>query len=437
MRIATGTLRHKVRDGIHGFVAFDNVEKALIDSGPFQRLRDIHQLAMCYQVYPGARHTRFEHSIGVMAVADRIFGRIFLEDRVPDPVRQRIPEELLPKSLDYWRGVVRVAALLHDVGHLPFSHAAEDELLPAGWNHERLTVEILRSTEIASILQDPRPRIDPKDVVDLAWDVRKRAKVEPDFKLSPWKFLLSEIITGNTFGADRIDYLLRDSWHAGVGYGRFDPDRLIDGLRVVIDDTTDEVALGLDIGGIYSAEALLLARYFMFTQVYFHDVRRAYDLHLKDFLKDWLPDGRLPSDWSEIQKHSDSRIIAELRAVYLDPSHDLYRHAARLVGREHFRTIYKLVPGHRKREPEILARLYEAAVDKFDAERVRLDVYGPKGEANDFPVVTESGDIVRSQQVSEVIANLPPVEFGLIFVEATEKTNAKKWMDDRVHQLLG
>src|SRR4051794_11597962 len=88
------------------------------------------------------------------------------------------------------------------------------------------------------------------------WDVRKRAKVDPKFALSPWKTLLNEVITSNTFGADRIDYLLRDSWHAGVAYGRFDHQRLIDGLRTAIDPATEEITLGLDIGAIHSAEAL-------------------------------------------------------------------------------------------------------------------------------------------------------------------------------------
>ena len=116
--------------------------------------------------------------------------------------------------------------------------------------------------------------------------------MQPNFALSPWKTLLNEIITGNTFGADRIDYLLRDSFHAGVAYGRFDHERLIAGLRATIDPTNDEITIGLDIGAIHAAEALLVARYFMYTQVYFHDVRRAYDLQLKDFLKGMLEGGR-------------------------------------------------------------------------------------------------------------------------------------------------
>src|SRR5690242_13255610 len=177
-------VQHEVRDVIHGFVRFNNLEKRLIDSAPFQRLRGIHQLAMCYQVYPGATHKRFEHSLGAMEVADRIFRAVF-DVAVPDAVRERIADELEPRRKENWRQVVRVAALLHDIGHLPFSHAAERALLPEGWNHERITAEMIRGSEIADILR--RDSIDPDDVVDLSWDVKERLAVEPRVDLSPWK----------------------------------------------------------------------------------------------------------------------------------------------------------------------------------------------------------------------------------------------------------
>ena len=101
-------------------------------------------------------------------------------------------------------------------------------------------------------------------------------------RVSDWEAILSEIIVGDVFGADRIDYLLRDSYHAGVSYGRFDHYRLIDTLRILPISETDsqEPALGTERGGLESAEALLWARYFMYTQLYFHPTRRIYDSHL-------------------------------------------------------------------------------------------------------------------------------------------------------------
>jgi uncharacterized protein len=326
-----------------------------------------------------------------------------------------------------------VAALLHDLGHLPFSHAAERELLPAGWNHERITAEMIRNSEIADILR--RDSIHPEDVVDLCWDVRKRPAADREAPLSPWKTLLNEIITGNTFGADRIDYLLRDSWHVGVTYGRFDTDRLIGGLRAVIDPANQEIAVGLDVGSIHSAEALLLARYFMYTQVYFHDVRRAYDLHLKDFLQVWLDDGKFPADWSQLIGYSDHEVIAAIRKSATDPSDRLHGLASRLISREHFRTVFELLNSHKRQRPDIFKEILDFSRKTFGDDQVRWDEYGPKSESNEFPVLIDD-DTVTSSEVSEVIKRLPAIEFGLIFVHPDLKDQAKRAIDTELKRLL-
>lgn len=375
--------RHEVRDGIHGFIEFNNLEKSIIDSMPFQRLRNIHQLAMTYQVYPGATHKRFEHSLGVMEIATRIFDRVF-DKRLNDKVQDRIANELEHEVKRYWRSVLRIAALLHDVGHLPFSHAAEAELLPSGWDHERLTAEIIRHSEIANLLNATRPKIDPEDVIDVAYSVKDRLKHEPSFELTPWKTLLNEIITGNTFGADRIDYLLRDSWHAGVAYGRFDPDRLIDGLRLVIDPESDDITLGLDNGGIHAAEALLLARYFMYTQVYFHDVRRVYDQHLQDFLTAWLPDGKFPTAWNELIKITDNEVLVAMSHACADASNPQHELAARVMKRQHFRTVNSLVTSNKSKRPTIFQDVLAFTHDLWGKNNVRSSTYGPKSESNNF-----------------------------------------------------
>ncbi len=400
-----------------------------------QRLRCIHQLAMCYHVYPGATHKRFEHSLGVMEVATRIFDRLF-EGRLPDKVQERIAGELESQRKAYWRRVVRLGGFLHDVGHLPFSHAAEEALLPEGWNHERITAEVIRHSEIGTILKSERPPIDPEDIIDVAWDAKKRAKTEPSTTLSPWKTLLNEIVCGNTFGADRIDYLLRDSWHAGVAYGRFDPDRLISGLTALIDPSNDEIALGLNIGAIHSAEALLLARYFMYTQVYFHDVRRIYDLHLKEFLAGWLPGGKFPSDWRELTKITDHEVLAAMRKSVFDQSAPLCELASRTQARKHFRTVYELISTHKKKRPTILGDLYQAAISEYGEDHIRKDSYGPKSETNDFLVQTEDGTVESSLQVSGVIANVLPVEIGLIFASPEISDQARRWAEDKVKALL-
>ncbi|MDE0307025.1 MAG: HD domain-containing protein [Albidovulum sp.] len=251
---------HEIRDPIHVFVRLNSQERRVVNSRPFQRLRHIHQLALTYLVYPSATHRRFEHSLGVMELAGRVFDVITSQQNVSNDIRSLI--EPIQGELPYWRTVLRMAALCHDLGHLPFSHAAEKELLPEGWNHERITRSIIESDEMAAIWSQMIPPLATTHIVKLALG-KKEAK---DLEFSNWEAILSEIITGDAFGVDRIDYLLRDSHHAGVSYGKFDHYRLIDTLRILPssrpnDETgSSEPALGVQEGGLHSAEAMLLAR---------------------------------------------------------------------------------------------------------------------------------------------------------------------------------
>src|SRR5437868_1269260 len=132
--------QHEIRDPIHNFVRVSADEVAAINSRPFQRLRNIHQLAFTYLVYPGATHRRFEHCLGVMELAGRVFDVLTKSQRHSKVAEIFEPEE----QLSYWRSVVRMGALCHDLGHMPFSHAAED-LLERDYHHELLSVDIIRS----------------------------------------------------------------------------------------------------------------------------------------------------------------------------------------------------------------------------------------------------------------------------------------------------
>jgi HD superfamily phosphohydrolase len=119
-----------------------------------------------------------------------------------------------------------MAALCHDVGHLPFSHAAEKELLPSGYDHEHLTMDLIYSDEMQNIWNSMTPPLKAEHIVKLAVGPKKSS-----LDMSTWETVLAEIIIGDAFGADRMDYLLRDSYHAGVSYGTFDHHRLINTLR--------------------------------------------------------------------------------------------------------------------------------------------------------------------------------------------------------------
>lgn len=142
----------------------DDHEREILNSRPFQRLRHIHQLALTYLVYPGATHKRFEHSLGVMELAGRVFDVVTHRDNVRDSILDALAPLRRPDDLQYWRRVLRMAALCHDIGHLPFSHGAEKELLPDGWDHERLTREIISSADMVSIWNNMTPPLRPDDV---------------------------------------------------------------------------------------------------------------------------------------------------------------------------------------------------------------------------------------------------------------------------------
>src|SRR5208283_5430312 len=180
----------------------------------------------------------------------RVFDIVTSPLNVKDEFGNSLSNLSNPDALRYWRRVVRIAALCHDIGHLPFSHAAEKELLPPGWNHERLTREIIHSPEMEQLFHRMTPPLRPEDVEKLAVG-QKEAK---DLSFSTWETILSEIIVGDAFGVDRMDYLLRDSHHSGVAYGRFDHFRLIDTLRILPsgDRQSGQPTLGVEEGGLHS-----------------------------------------------------------------------------------------------------------------------------------------------------------------------------------------
>ena len=142
---------HEIRDPIHNFIRLNSDERAVLDSRPLQRLRHIHQLALTFQVYPGASHKRFEHSLGVMELATRAFDVITNPNNVTDKVRARFPELRGLEKLGYWRKALRMAALCHDIGHLPYSHAAEHCILAPGMKHEHITMKMIASGELHEI----------------------------------------------------------------------------------------------------------------------------------------------------------------------------------------------------------------------------------------------------------------------------------------------
>jgi HD superfamily phosphohydrolase len=293
-----------LRDSVHGFVEADALEAALIDSRPLQRLRFIHQLGLTFLVYPGAEHSRFAHVLGAMALAGRAFDSL-IADR---------PQLLSRDELTRSRRLVRLAALLHDAGHAPFSHSAE-ELFEGGIDHEEMTGKLLASDEIAELFRRYGDGIAPGDVRSLlAGDV------------APERRFLAQLISGE-LDVDKMDYLLRDSLHCGVRYGVYDLDRLLDTLALVEDPATGALGLGVVEGGVHAVEALVLARYYMFTQVYFNVTGKALEHHLSEWLRS--SGRRWPAEPERFLAEDDLSTMTAMRA-----SDDV--HARAVVLRRHF-----------------------------------------------------------------------------------------------------
>lgn len=304
----------KIYDSVHGFIHFNELESALIDEEVFQRLHYIHQLGISYMIYPGATHTRFEHSLGTMHIATQIFDQIGREDK------------------EYWRQMVRLAALCHDLGHLPFSHVAERVLLgPQG--HEEWTLKIIQSPYLEPIWEKVRAVYPGRPIVEhiakLALGEEKLKELWPEASCIGWEKIYSQIITGDFFGADRIDYLIRDAKATGLSYGLFDYTHLIEMLVV-----SDELRLEIDENGVESCEALLLARHFMQRRVYQYPASKAYSFHLARFMKIFYDDPKHLSSIEHYLSMSEPGILCALQAARKDPNHPGHLDACALFDRK-------------------------------------------------------------------------------------------------------
>ncbi|MEM6794803.1 MAG: HD domain-containing protein, partial [Acidobacteriota bacterium] len=291
-----------IRDPIHGFVRVDPLEAALLDSRPMQRLRFIHQLGLTFLVFPGAEHSRFSHVLGTMHLAGRIY------DAVAAKSEGQLPrgEEALERRL------VRVAALLHDIGHAPFSHSAED-LFEAGIDHEDMTRMLLDTAEMRGVFERHGEGLEVEAVQ------RVLAKEGEGMER-----LLSEIVTSE-LDVDKMDYLRRDSLYCGVQYGSYDLERLIEMVEPVQDPADGTWRVGFAHGGVHALEALVLARYYMFTQVYFNQTSKVMELHFNEWLRrqgtEW------PSDPETFLLQDDLSVLTQMRRSD-DP------HARAIVHRE-------------------------------------------------------------------------------------------------------
>jgi hypothetical protein len=230
----------EIQDPVYGYIYITEAEKEIIDSFPVQRLHRLRQLAGAEYVYPAANHTRFEHSLGVMYLAG-----LSCEN-------SNLAEHLTKDEIQ----TIRLAALLHDVGHGPFSHVYEHLLVKLNKTHEDLTQWLIEKSELKDKLQK------------IGQSPNTIGKLSVGRLESQGKNFVDQIIQ-SAMDVDKLDFVVRDTYHTGAKYGYVDVLRLIHAFDV------SEGSLAVDLGALSALESLILARIESFKSIYFHRVSRA------------------------------------------------------------------------------------------------------------------------------------------------------------------
>jgi HD superfamily phosphohydrolase len=368
----------EIRDPIHGFIYREPKEKKIVDTRIFQRLRRLKQLALASLVYPGAVHSRFEHSLGAFHIA------------------REISKRLLPSESD--QELVRLAALLHDIGHGPFSHVSEPILqrfckikldLEKQQIHEIISSRIIeKNPELVRILGE-----------DQCHDITRLMTGKYGYRI------LKDIVSG-PLDVDKQDYLLRDSYFCGVKYGVFDLNRLIDALRV-LKDADEEQSLAISSDGINSVEQFVLAKYYMNIQVYYHKIRlitdemisRGVSLGIEDDKIGWLTnlysyDGSDEHLDEYLQWH-DEKLVLEILS---DRTPDGYA-----------KKIFKKL-----RDRELLKCIFSAKEKEFEnvAPEIRLAIFTNTGEIRKSleKAVAETYGFDRNLVIAKVVKFKPATQ---------------------------
>jgi len=386
----------EIKDPVHGYITVSEAERSVLDTPQMQRLRRIRQLSAAYQAYPGAEHTRFHHSLGVMHVAGGIAAR--LRDL-------GLLDELEAEKL-------RVAALLHDIGHGPFSHSFEEVLERRQLTHEEMGARIVRETEVADALNEHG--FDPEEISRLAVGV-----------LDNGKQFMNQVIAGQ-FSADVMDYLVRDSYFTGVEYGKVDIDRLVQSMDLLVGN------LAMNDTALYVLEAFIIARYEMFKAVYFHRTVRAGEVMLVRAMM--LADEKLgftsfktPEDYHRLDDAYVLSQLASLKGSRDKASRTAYELGRRFVDRRLLKCAYERLMHSRDRfnvnvmtagvreglEEEIAA---EAGVDR---DFVFIDVssapsvpyYSRHNQPQDMPLFHRNPD---GSKTPRLLSELSPLGGALI-----------------------
>lgn len=379
-----------LKDPVHSYIHINyEVVWNCLDSKEFQRLRRIRQLGGDFQVYPTAEHSRFSHSLGVYEIVRRMVTEI---------------KSLSVELSEYDKICVMLAGLLHDVGHGPFSHAFEHV---TNHSHEDYTAKIiLGETELNQVLTEVSPRL-PEDIVSI---------IEHNHPND----ILNQIISGQ-LDADRMDYLLRDSYFSATSYGQFDLERILRTMRVrKIDE--NKKALVVKYTGIHSVEDYIMARYQMYWQVYYHPVARSYEavfIQLFNKLKDIFKDNKeYFSDMKVLIPFLEKNVVSVEEYFKLDENSLLYccsliqdkddEIAADLARRLQNRRLFEYVDYSEENLAQIKNMLKEQNLDEkyyLRVENVEASVYSPyKGRK--ILIEQLDGKIVALEKASTIVESI-------------------------------
>ena len=376
----------EIRDPIHGSIQLNDGEVAVIESVEFQRLREIKQLGFSEFSFPGATHNRFLHSIGVTFVAGQVFDSVF----------RAYPFSKVSTKARF-RQLVKLAALLHDIGHGPLSHATElvmpelkklkinlyanqamDQSRKA--NHEDYTIKFITDGTIAEIIKNNFPDILPEHVaylIDKNLTCDENLFTDSGINFRP---LLSQIVSSE-LDADRMDYLERDSFFCGINYGKIDKDWLMQNLTLHIADGAAYLALNRR--ALYAFDDFLISRHHMHLMVYFHHKSIIYEEMLNRYLTSSDCKFVIPADATEYINYTDYKLYEHLDTVKNE-------WAQRIAQRKPYRVALELHNQESERIERIKKMFLNQQADVIHASsNVRLSKYhstNPEEQMNIFVV---------------------------------------------------
>ena len=379
-----------LKDPVHSYIHIHyEVIWNCLDSKEFQRLRRIRQLGGDFQVYPTAEHSRFSHSLGVYEIVRRMVTEV---------------KSLCVELTEYEKVCVMLAGLLHDVGHGPFSHAFEHI---TNHSHEEYTAKIiLDNTELNAILRAVSEKL-PLDIVSIIQHTHEND-------------ILNQIVSGQ-LDADRMDYLLRDSYFTATSYGQFDLERILRTMRVRKTNEGRKVIV-VKYTGIHSVEDYIMARYQMYWQVYYHPVARSYEAvfiqlfnRLKDIFKvdkDYFEDMKVLIPFLEKSEVSvdeyfklDENSLLYCCALIQDKEDKI---AADLAKRLQNRRLFEYVDYNEENLAQIKNMLKENNFDEryyLKIENIEASVYSPyKGRK--ILIEKLNGDIVALEKASTIVESI-------------------------------